>query len=606
MSFSCFEWFMGTALLNFIERSFSLGWLTGPVFDKELRVSSRRRRNYVLRFAYLALLTCFLTLVWIQVMMFSGSGLYRMSRMAEAGKQIVAYVVWFQFIATQIVAVVMLSTSISDEIYHRTLGLLMTTPVNSFQIVMGKLFSKLLQLILLLAISLPLLAVVRVFGGVPWSYVVSSLCITLSTAIFLGSLSLFFSIFTRRAYVAIILTCVTAGAIFGLVPLIGFMAWHFLELRPIISEKILWTIFLLPNPYCNLFFNTIMMVEPRAAGGGMPSFFWPLHCGLMLVASGVLLSVCVVKVRKVALRQVVGHVEASSRRRRPNKNASSTQIAQEDAAVRSRPVTGPPMLWRELRFPLFGRRKTLLLVTIAICIGVLALTYLLCAAEGILDDEEVQITYAVIFLGIGVLFSTVLSSTCITSEKEARSWPLLMATTLDDGEILLGKFVGIVRRCLFPWLLLLGHVLLFSLAGIIHPVAVFQTTLLVIWIVGFLAGTGLYFGSCFKHTTTAVLMNFALAAVIWGVLPFVLALLAAIFGPVAEVYMDTNPFVHAVVILEAAVGNPGTYRWVGFHGSQISGTVASTIWMLICMAGYLFLGFLFAMRAKRRFRRNVF
>lgn len=595
--------------MNFIERSLSLGWLTGPVFDKELRVSSRRRRNYVLRFAYLALLTCFLTLVWIQVMMFSGSGLYRMSRMAEAGKQIVAYVVWFQFIATQVVAVVMLSTSISDEIYHRTLGLLMTTPVNSFQIVMGKLFSKLLQLMLLLAISLPLLAVVRVFGGVPWGYVVSSLCITLSTAILLGSVSLFFSIFTRRAYVAIILTCLAAGAIFGLIPLIGSMAWHFLELRPIISEKILWTMFLLPNPYCNLFFSTIMMVEPRAVGGGMPSLFWPLHCGLMLVASGVLLSVCVVKVRKVALRQAVGHVEAPSRRRRPNKNASSTQIAQGDAVVRARPITGPPVLWRELRFPLFGRRKVALMVTIAICLAVLALTYLLCAAENILDAEEVQITYAVIFLGIGVLFSTVLSSTCITSEKEARSWPLLLATTLDDGEILLGKFVGIARRCLFPWLLLLGHVLLFSLAGIVHPVAVLQITLLVIWIVGFLAGTGLYFGSCFKHTTTAVLVNFALVAILWAVLPFLWAILAAInrdFGPVAEVYMDTNPFVHAVVILEAGVGNPGTYRWVGFHGSQISGTVASTVWMLICMAGYLFLGFLFAMRAKRRFRRNVF
>ena len=31
-----------------------LSWLTGPIFDKELRVSSRRRRNYVLRFVYVA------------------------------------------------------------------------------------------------------------------------------------------------------------------------------------------------------------------------------------------------------------------------------------------------------------------------------------------------------------------------------------------------------------------------------------------------------------------------------------------------------------------------------------------------------------------------
>ncbi|MHC4704379.1 MAG: ABC transporter permease, partial [Planctomycetota bacterium] len=224
-----------TALFHIFERFLKLSWLTGPIFDKELRVSSRRRRNYVLRFAYLAFLTTFLALVWIRSMQPGGSALYRMSRMAEAGKNIVAYIVWFQFCVTQVVACIMLSTSISDEIYNRTLGLLMTTPINSFQIVMGKLFGKLLQLILLMAISLPLLAVARVFGGVPWSYVISSLCITLATIIFIGSVSLFFSIFTRKAYVVIILTCLTMGALFALVPLISVMLWHVFELRSFMS-----------------------------------------------------------------------------------------------------------------------------------------------------------------------------------------------------------------------------------------------------------------------------------------------------------------------------------------------------------------------------------
>ncbi len=216
---------MATALFNFVLEFLSLSWLTGPIFDKELRVSSRRRRNYVLRFAYLAFLTTLLVLVWIEVIEYHDSNLYRMSRLAEAGKIIIACTVWFQFCVTQIVAVIMLSSSISDEIYNRTLGLLMTTPISSFQIVMGKLFSRLLQLILLLAISLPLLAIVRVLGGVPWGYVVSSLCVTLTTILFVRSLSLFFSIFTRRAYVAIIVTCLTIGVLFALLPLGLYALW---------------------------------------------------------------------------------------------------------------------------------------------------------------------------------------------------------------------------------------------------------------------------------------------------------------------------------------------------------------------------------------------
>ena len=38
--------------------------LTGPLFDKELRVSSRRKRNYFLRFVYVGLLTVFVAIVW--------------------------------------------------------------------------------------------------------------------------------------------------------------------------------------------------------------------------------------------------------------------------------------------------------------------------------------------------------------------------------------------------------------------------------------------------------------------------------------------------------------------------------------------------------------
>ncbi|MFH1717876.1 MAG: ABC transporter permease subunit, partial [Planctomycetota bacterium] len=186
-------------MVKSVSRFLSPFRLAGPLFDKELRVSSRRKRNYVLRSVYIIFLTFFVAVVWLGMVQYQGSAAYQKSRMEVAGKTIITTIVTFQFIATQLIAIVMLSTSISDEIYHRTLGLLMTTPISSFHIVMGKLFSKLLQLILLLAISLPLLAIVRVFGGVPWGYLLSSLCITLTAVIFAGSLSLYFSIHNRRA-----------------------------------------------------------------------------------------------------------------------------------------------------------------------------------------------------------------------------------------------------------------------------------------------------------------------------------------------------------------------------------------------------------------------
>ncbi len=99
---------------------------------------------------------------------------------------------------------ILMSTSISEEVYSRTLCVLMTTPLSSRQVVMNKFVSRLFQVLLLVAVSLPLLALVRVLGGIAWSYLVMSLCVTAATVIFVGSVSLFFSALCRRAHLAVL------------------------------------------------------------------------------------------------------------------------------------------------------------------------------------------------------------------------------------------------------------------------------------------------------------------------------------------------------------------------------------------------------------------
>ena len=593
---------MTAVLLNLFGRLLSLSWLTGPIFAKELRVSSRRRRNYTLRSLYLFLLTGLLGVVWIWLIERGGSAPYRASRMAEAGKMVIVCTVWFQFCVTQVVAVVMLSTSISDEIYNRTLGLLMTTPISSFQIVMGKLLSKLLQLILLLAISLPLLAIVRVFGGVPWGYVVSSLCVTLTTMIFFGSLSLLFSVFTRRAYIVIIMTVLALFLILAVLPYLTGVLW-FAATGDWPGRTFTAALFC-HNPYGVMLSNSMTMLG--SGMGGAPSFYWPLHCGIVLALSLLVLLVSVVSVRRVALRQVTGQLGTSLRKRRARKSADRASIGRQDCPAPAIRVIGPPVIWKELKSPMLGRRKRLAFLTIGLALALILGSYYLCRVQHILDDPEIHIVYAIIYLGLGILFTIVLPATCITSEKEARSWPLLLATTLDNKEILFGKFVGTLRRCLPIWLLLLGHTIGFSLAGMIHPVAIIHIGILVFWLMVFLSCSGVYFSSRFKRTTTAVMMNFALALTIWFVVPILLFLTSEITHDdnFAEDYMDTNPFVHAAICIDAAAGksSPGVYEWLGSR-SQVFG---ATVWMLSCMAGYVCFGAVLAWRAQSRFRRNIF
>lgn len=581
----------------------SLSWLTGPIFDKELRVSSRRRRNYVLRFVYVAFFLVFASLIWMEEMPSGAGSVYHVSRMGRAAQQIVVSVVWFQFIASQAVAIVMLSTAISDEIYSKTLGLLMTTPIGSLQIVLGKLLSKLLQLLLLLAITLPLLAITRVLGGVPWGYLVGGLCVTFTTALFCGALSLFFSIFTRKAYAAIITTAIMAAVWFGLVPGISIPALH-----NVISERAITNALCYVNPYCMLVADTIRLM----AGQSISSVHWTAHCGVSLAGSALLPFWATVFVRKAALRQAVGwqpEVRRTWGWHRSGRGAERhhPQASLEAATRRSlvRRVTGSPVFWKERRSPLLGRLGVGKIVIGIVLIASAVLTYALCARHNMLSESETQVAYVVVFFGLATLFTTVLPATCITSEKESRSWPILLTTPVSDWAILWGKFLGAVRQCSIAWLPLFAHVAAFTVLGMIHPVGIAQVVLVAIWLTAFLCATGLYFSSRFARTTTAVIANVSLAAGLWALLPLFMAIADEVFrirSGLPSVYADMNPFVHAIVITDAtARAQLGDYDWI-HEGMRQAGT--ATTWILLNGALYIAVGLAFLARARARLRRN--
>jgi len=621
---------MTAKLIDSIMRFHGLSRLTGPIFDKELRVSSRRRRNYVLRSLYIIFLTFFIASVWMTVVQFQGSTAYQKSRMALAGMTVVTTIVTFQFIATQLIAIIMLSTSISDEIYHRTLGPLMTTPINSFQIVMGKLLSKLLQLMLLLAISLPLLAIVRILGGVPWRYVLSSLCITLTAVIFAGTLSLYFSIHNRRAYVVIIKTAVMLGVLYFFVPTItiALLSSRWLGISGSLSPRMiapLAVFFLHLNPFGALSVNTAAMISPGAttamllpmAPVGRAFFYWPTHCALMLAASAGLIALSVKVVRKVALRQATGQLELSPKRAsgRKRKKSSRQRTEAQEHAGSIRAVNGSPVLWKELRAPMIqGAEGKYSIIGLAITIAALGITYGVCAKEKCLDEDFTHITYTVMFVVIGSIFHMVLSATSITTEKETRAWPILLATSMDDWHILLGKAVGVCRRCLPIWLLLAGHVVLFVLVRYIHPIAIFHLLLFVPGLAVLLTGSGIYFSARCKRTTSAVVATFALALVLWIIVPALMGLAAVTHRgeDILERYICAHPLVQVSVLMSGAGGRNNAHAklsnlpfdWPDKDLGE--GVGPATGALLVHTSIYMSVGMLFAWRAKRRFRRRIF
>ena len=402
---------MTTSLYSLFSKSFNPVWLAGPIFDKELRVSSRRKRNYFLRCGYIIFLGIFVLSTWYStvVLRSSGSAVYQISRLSQAGRYIITAIIWFQFIVAQLIAVIMLSSSISDEIHTGTLNVLMTTPVSSFQIVTGKLMSKLLQLTLLLAISLPLLAIIRVFGGVPWDYVVSSVFITLSAAVFAGALSLLLSMSYRHSYNVILSAVLGYLLVFAALPglFIGLAA------AGIFNQQTTQSVLALISPFWALLRTT----EAMSSASGKNIISWPIHCLFMLAATALLVGLSIWRVRKVALKAAFG------------RNVGNKKAKKASTGVIKR-VTGSPIVWKEMRKGLIGRGKG----NIAIAVLLIGL-FLSVLISIFLPSGVGRYMIFVYFLTSGfylvvMIRLAVLSAGGIAAEKDARSCHIVLMTPL--------------------------------------------------------------------------------------------------------------------------------------------------------------------------------
>ncbi|MEN6575552.1 MAG: ABC transporter permease subunit [Phycisphaerales bacterium] len=598
-------------------------WLTGPIFDKELRVSSRRRRNYSLRFFYVLVLTIFIAVVWLSFMDIRGNATVQQSLMAEAGRKIITRIVAFQFVAMQFLAVIMLSNAVSDEVYHRTLGLLMTTPINGLQIVMGKILSRMLQLLVLLAITFPILAIVRVLGGVSWGYLLSSLCITLTAAIFAGSLSLLMSIENRRTYAVIMRTMFVLASFYFVLPLMLEAVWgrgfSVTSVAQSLHKSTLTVILIHVNPVVGLSITTLQMLSP---GGRVLPYSWPLQCAAMLGLAALVLMWAMVIVRKVALRQATGQLDAwFAPRKRSRKARTPAAAVIEDSPLGAiKRVQGPPVVWRELRAPFIsGVDNRNSYIGLAITIVALLFTYVTSARSGVLDESFTHGAYVGLFVFLGTVVNAVFAATRITSEKESQSWMLLLATPLSDGDILFGKAVSAVRRCLPIWGLLAGHVLLFVIVGYIHVVAVVHLLLLVAWITCFVTGAGLYFSTRFARTTSAMVATFAVILGLWAVGPILVGLLSTMApqSRLPKMYMWSHPAVQAQIIVDGAGGQDNARTpWrkleydadhIVYHGGSGPMGVGRMTYMLsLVSALHILVGLLFFWRAGRHLRRHVF
>jgi ABC-type transport system involved in multi-copper enzyme maturation permease subunit len=182
---------------------------------KELRGRMRGRRAFVILTIYLLLLAGFAFMVETLIARGYENGFGGSSAFASAAIGQGIFAALLMLMTLQVVFLASSSTTgaISLEREKQTLDLLAATPISSVAIVVGKLLSALTYVFLLIAASIPLMAVVFVYGGIAPEDVVRGYLVLVVTAIGLGSFGLMCSSLVRRT------TAATAVTIFGVLAL---------------------------------------------------------------------------------------------------------------------------------------------------------------------------------------------------------------------------------------------------------------------------------------------------------------------------------------------------------------------------------------------------
>lgn len=594
----------------------------GPVFEKEVYVSGRRTSTYVVRgLACLALLI---------VLGITTSGLYftvlnparadipgaadvtggamRLQQLQSTATTLAAVVGWFSYILLLLVTPVFLAPSVMEEVRNRTLPALLTTPLTATEIVLGKVFGRGVQILILALLPIPILLIARTFGGIPLDGILAFSLIIFASVFEMAAISIAVSVVSRRSASAIVLAyCGWIGL--NAAPPIA-LAYLSKELHLFhVSDAFLMS---MAAPVA-LGMTTAQKLVGQFAPGG--DSIWIVSSLYHMVLAMLMLGMSIALMRRTMTREgagVTGSSEAKPAKQSSKQKKSLPQsaapapdsaqsaapepaadarfavlsaIAQTNAVPSTtdssamdglvspsetsgssvRTVSDDPVLWRELRTRVFRRKWHRWVAFAAIALVTLWITI------GAFDDGGVALPMVLgVLLTVALLQSAVLTTAGISTERESKTWETLLTTPLSGGEILWSKLAGAVYKT--SWTIL-GGVAFTLFFGIFvtqaaHPYMIVAWLLVSVGPCFFLACTGTLFSLIFSRATVAAVFNLGLALAIWVALPLILLFIsqtiAAATGHTADTDLPPrlalliNPYAWFGISVESAVSRWGS------------------------------------------------
>jgi ABC-type transport system involved in multi-copper enzyme maturation permease subunit len=375
-----------------------------------------------------------------------------------------------QFMLLLFFAALTAASAVAQEKDRRTFVLLLLTDLRNYEIVLGKLLGATLQVGLLLLLSVPVLAMLILLGGVSTGAVVQAVLIMGAAGLAAGSLGCLMALWRERTFQSLALTVL-------LIVLYLVVAWGVAQLpwTMNLQDRLGISFAAWLDPLLALQSVTVHSREPFPPALGFTF--------VMLLAAAVLNIVSMRKLRKwnpsgepIIQRDVTLAANEAAEKRTVADDAGPSIHA---APGKARRVWDNPILWREIRTRAYGRRPLLVKLAYFVVVGLIACYALqpFLAPEGLHVHLGVPGTPLAVSLDfpprekhdfmaaeglvpvavLSMLLLSVQAVTAITSERDIGALDLLLVTDISPREFILGKLLGVwynAKEFILPPLLL--------------------------------------------------------------------------------------------------------------------------------------------------------
>jgi len=407
-------------------------WGLGPVFIYECLTSSRRWQFYAARsFGVSVLLAAMATIAWSNDAISAGSSMQTYARLGEA---------YFYALIGVELALVMLAApaatagAICLDRSRGTLTHILATDLSDSEIVLGKLASRLLPVLGLVACTWPVLAITSLLGGIDPLALTVAFAVIGAVAVLGCSMALALSVWARKPHEVVLVT---------------YTFWIFVMMLSTIWTGLSWSgLVSRPPPWADVANPFYLAFAPYTGRGSIDFWDYLWFFAVILGASGLFTILSIWRMRPVACR-ATGEI----------RGAGLGRLGRLTRWLPGPSLDGNPVLWREWR----RSRPSPWMVSLLLLVG--GATGIACVvgafAEWKYGVSPQMLPGSAVITGIigyvlqvifGLLMLSAVAPTSMTEEHQRGSLDVLAATPLSARTIVLGKWWGTFR--LVPLLLI--------------------------------------------------------------------------------------------------------------------------------------------------------